>query len=72
LLFKNFYQCIVGVLGPDSSNRVRSAGKNLKRNVTKGQQTYDTDKTTWPINEPIPKIESFPQVSGTVIYLIFW
>ncbi|CAL8082604.1 unnamed protein product [Orchesella dallaii] len=63
------YKYFLSILGLDSSNRVRSGGKNLKRNVTKGQQTYDTDKTTWPINEPILKLESFPQVSGEAEYI---
>lgn len=57
-------QTILWILGPDSNNRVRSGGKNIKRNVTRGQQTYETDKSTWPINQPILKVESFPQVSG--------
>lgn len=32
-------------------------------------QTYDTDKSTWPINKPVLKLESLPQVSGTAEYI---
>lgn len=63
-LFLPNLQTILWILGPDSNIKVRSGGKNIKRNVTRGQQTYETDKTTWPINQPILKLESFPQVSG--------
>lgn len=65
-----FQQTMLWIMGPDASVNVRSGGRNIKRNLTRGQQTYDTDKTTWPINQPILKLESYPQVSGLFVSIV--
>ncbi|XP_021954654.1 xanthine dehydrogenase [Folsomia candida] len=63
------YKCILDIIGPSATPELQSGGKNIKRNLTHGMQTYDTDKSTWPINKPVLKLESLPQVSGTAEYI---
>lgn len=54
------YLCPDGKLNPKN----RSGGEAIKRNTSKGTQTFDTDKSVWPLNQPVPKIEALVQCSG--------
>lgn len=38
----------------------------MDRGLNTGIQTFDTDKSKFPLYQPIPKLESFPQVSGKI------
>lgn len=40
----------------------------MERPLSKGTQTFDTDKSLWPLNKPIPKIEALIQCSGEAKY----
>lgn len=44
--------------------KYRSGGTAIKRNTSKGTQIFDTDKSVWPLNQPVPKIEALVQCSG--------
>ncbi|XP_037300936.1 indole-3-acetaldehyde oxidase-like [Manduca sexta] len=62
-----FYKAILS-LAPSVNPRYKSGGTNLERAVSQGTQVYDTDKSLWPLNEPVPKIEALKQCSGEVKY----
>lgn len=34
----------------------------MERAVSRGIQTFDTDKSLWPLNKPVPKLEALTQV----------
>ncbi|XP_018020416.2 xanthine dehydrogenase, partial [Hyalella azteca] len=57
-----FYKMVVGVVG--GSPRVRSAGDKIVRGLSSGQQSFDETPDTWPVGQPLPKIESLVQVAG--------
>ncbi|KOB76483.1 Aldehyde oxidase AOX1 [Operophtera brumata] len=64
-----YYKAILS-LSPDDKvdPRFRSGGEAIKRHTSKGSQTYDTDKTVWPLNQPVPKIEALVQCSGEATF----
>lgn len=46
----------------------KSGGETLKRISSKGSQVFDTDKSLWPLNQPIPKLEALSQCSGEATF----
>lgn len=48
--------------------RQRSGGAAIKRITSKGTQTFDTDKSVWPLNQPIPKLEALVQCAGEATF----
>ena len=40
------------------------AAEKMIRPTSSGKQSYDDNKSTWPLGEPIPKIESDIQCTG--------
>lgn len=55
---------------PDSVEaNLRSGGEILERGLSSGTHDYDTDKNTWPVNKPLPKMESIYQTSGEGQYV---
>ncbi|CAG5043721.1 unnamed protein product [Parnassius apollo] len=54
------YLCPENKLNP----ALKSGGKALKRIRSKGSQVFDTDKSVWPLNKPVPKLEALAQCSG--------
>lgn len=52
-------------LSPETvSPKYSSGGSLLKRPVSSAQQDFQTDKSLWPVNKPVPKLEAFLQCSG--------
>lgn len=45
-----------------------SGGEELSRPVSSGHQDFDTNKSVWPLNKPIPKVEAVIQCSGEAKY----
>lgn len=41
----------------------------MERDISSGKHDYDTDKNIWPVNKPLPKIESIYQTSGEAQYV---
>lgn len=33
-----------------------------------GTQTFDTDKSVWPLNQPVPKLEALVQCAGEATF----
>ncbi|XP_068235894.1 uncharacterized protein [Palaemon carinicauda] len=64
-----FYKAIVGFLGEAVSPRIASAGPNIERPLSSGEQSFEMDEVTWPVGEPIPKLESASQISGEAVFL---
>ncbi|XP_050344173.1 uncharacterized protein LOC126769429 isoform X2 [Nymphalis io] len=62
-----FYKAILS-LSPTVNPRYASGGSELVRPVSSGMQTYDTDKSLWPLNQPVPKLEALSQCSGEALY----
>lgn len=48
--------------------KYKSGGLKYDRPVSKGEQKYDTDKSKWPLNEPVKKLEGLAQCSGEAKY----
>lgn len=63
------YKTIVGFLGDKVSSKFQSAAPNLVRPLSSGQQSFDMNQKTWPVGEPVPKLESATQISGEATYL---
>ena len=47
------------------------AAEKMIRPTSSGQQSYDENKSTWPLGKPIPKIESDAQCTGLFPYTDF-
>ncbi|CAL8110877.1 unnamed protein product [Orchesella dallaii] len=63
------YKFILGVRGEAVNPRIKSGAMDVERGLNVGYQTYDTDRSKWPLYQPIPKIESYPQASGEAEYI---
>ncbi|KOB66580.1 Aldehyde oxidase 2 [Operophtera brumata] len=62
-----FYKAVLS-FSPHVNPRYKSGGSILQREVSRGTQNFDTDKTLWPLNKPVPKLEGLTQCSGEVHY----
>ncbi|KAM3958780.1 uncharacterized protein ACR2FA_007186 [Aphomia sociella] len=62
-----FYKALLS-LCPNVNPRYKSGGTLLERQVSTATQTFDTDKSIWPLNKPIPKLEALSQCSGEARY----
>ncbi|KAL0828977.1 hypothetical protein ABMA28_003866 [Loxostege sticticalis] len=60
-----FYKAVL-FLCPDDKldKRFRSGGEAIKRHTSQGTQSFDTDKSVWPLNQPVPKLEGLVQCAG--------
>ena len=51
------------------ASKFKSGGKLLERGLSSGKQDFDTDRNLWPVNKPMPKLESVFQTSGEAEYI---
>jgi hypothetical protein len=49
--------------------RLLSGGNDLVRPLSSGKQIFETNKTMWPLTEPVPKLEAIAQCSGKQHFL---
>ncbi|XP_050550158.1 uncharacterized protein LOC118267673 [Spodoptera frugiperda] len=64
-----YYKAILSLCPSDKMNaNYKSGGEAIKRGTSKGTQYYETDKSVWPLNQPIPKIEALVQCSGEAVF----
>ncbi|XP_039288989.1 xanthine dehydrogenase isoform X2 [Nilaparvata lugens] len=65
------YKFILSVLGlPDGvSPNMKTGGASMSRPVSTASQSFQTDKSLWPLNQPINKLEAFAQCSGEAQYV---
>ncbi|XP_054016678.1 uncharacterized protein LOC128897052 isoform X1 [Hylaeus anthracinus] len=64
-----FFKFILGIKPESLDAKIRSGGPLLQRGLSSGKQDYDTDKNIWPLNQPLPKMESVYQTSGEAQYV---
>ncbi|KAJ8668983.1 hypothetical protein QAD02_000242 [Eretmocerus hayati] len=64
-----FYKFILGINYKNVKPQYRSGATLLQRDVSSGKQNFDTDRSLWPTNQPIPKIGSIYQTSGEGEYV---
>ena len=57
-------QFVLGLSPPDLPANLVSGGKILERPLSTGKQDYETNKSVWPLNKPVPKLEAVAQCSG--------
>ena len=62
-----FFQFCLSVCGSVVSGKYKSGGSLLERPVSSGIQTYDTNKTEWPLNEPMTKLDA-----GYQVWHLYW
>ncbi|XP_026741667.1 xanthine dehydrogenase 1-like isoform X2 [Trichoplusia ni] len=64
-----YYKAILSLCPSNKMNSYyKSGGEAIKRHKSKGMQSYETDKTLWPLNQPVPKIEALVQCSGEAVF----
>ncbi|KPJ06623.1 Xanthine dehydrogenase [Papilio machaon] len=64
-----FYKAVLNLCPENKINPTfKSGGETLKRISSKGSQVFDTDKSLWPLNQPIPKLEALSQCSGEAAF----
>ncbi|KAJ8687934.1 hypothetical protein QAD02_023729 [Eretmocerus hayati] len=64
-----FYKFLLGVNLEKVKPEYRSGASIIQRGVSSAKQEFDTNRTLWPDNQPIPKIESIYQTSGEGEYI---
>ncbi|XP_011705500.1 PREDICTED: xanthine dehydrogenase/oxidase-like, partial [Wasmannia auropunctata] len=63
-----FYKFVLSIKPENINPRFRSGGFILKRGLSSGTQDFDADKTLWPVNKPMPKLDAIKQTSGEAQY----
>ncbi|XP_015433474.1 PREDICTED: indole-3-acetaldehyde oxidase-like [Dufourea novaeangliae] len=63
------YKFILSIKPENLDPKLRSGGSILDRGLSSGKQDFETDKNLWPLNKPIPKMESVYQTSGEAQYV---
>ncbi|KAJ8879706.1 hypothetical protein PR048_020314 [Dryococelus australis] len=58
------YKFLLSLSADRVNSLYKSGGDLLSRPLSSGVQTYQTDKSLWPLNQPIPKIEALYQTAG--------
>ncbi|PNF35793.1 Xanthine dehydrogenase [Cryptotermes secundus] len=64
-----FYKFVLSLSPPGLPARVASGGKDLVRPLSSGKHLFDTDKSEWPLTQPVPKLEALAQCSGEAEYV---
>ncbi|XP_050344182.1 uncharacterized protein LOC126769434 [Nymphalis io] len=64
-----YYKAILSLCPDEKVNPIyKSGGQLIKREVSKGSQSFETDKSVWPLNQPMAKMEAFLQCAGEAIF----
>ncbi|KAM3955308.1 aldehyde oxidase 2 [Aphomia sociella] len=64
-----YYKAILSTCPNGKINpKYRSGGEAIKRNTSQGTEVFDTDKSVWPLNQPIPKLEAMAQCGGEATF----
>nr|CAD7400540.1 unnamed protein product [Timema poppensis] len=64
-----FYKFILSLAKAKAKKSLISGGDLLTRPLSSAKQTYETDKSVWPLNQPVPKLEALAQCSGEAAYV---
>ncbi|XP_047028790.1 probable aldehyde oxidase 2 [Helicoverpa zea] len=64
-----YYKAILSLCPSNRMNSTfKSGGEVIKRHTSKGMQSFETDETVWPLNQPVPKLEALVQCSGEATF----
>ncbi|KAJ0176238.1 hypothetical protein K1T71_008412 [Dendrolimus kikuchii] len=64
-----FYKAVLSLCPENKLDpKYKSGGDSIKRHTSQGSQIFDTDKSVWPLNQPIPKLEALVQCSGEATF----
>ncbi|XP_063993360.1 uncharacterized protein LOC135171019 [Diachasmimorpha longicaudata] len=63
------YKFVLSIKPEVVDEKLRSGGTILERDLSSGRVDYETDKSLWPYNKPLPKTESIYQTSGEAEYV---
>nr|XP_018909624.1 PREDICTED: indole-3-acetaldehyde oxidase-like [Bemisia tabaci] len=63
-----FYKFVLSLKPSSVQEKYRSGGEILKRPLSSGKQTFDSDQKLWPVNKAMPKLEAYSQCSGEAEY----
>ncbi|CAG7707626.1 unnamed protein product [Allacma fusca] len=63
-----FYKVMLEILDGQVSPRMKSGSTDLEHGPSYGKQMYGTDKSEWPMYEPVAKLEAPFQCSGEAEY----
>ncbi|KAG8313194.1 hypothetical protein J6590_006752 [Homalodisca vitripennis] len=61
--------CMLSLSPQSVAPQYRSGATMLSRPVSSSKRQYDTDKTVWPVNKPVTKVEAIYQCSGEAQYV---
>jgi xanthine dehydrogenase/oxidase len=64
IIFLPIFQYVLGLSPPNLPENLVTGGKILERPVSTGKQDFETNKSVWPLNKPVPKLEAVIQCSG--------
>ncbi|XP_045773994.1 indole-3-acetaldehyde oxidase-like [Maniola jurtina] len=60
-----YYKAILYFCPDHKVNPIYKSGwKVFKRETSKGSQSFETDKSVWPLNQPVSKLEALVQCAG--------
>lgn len=63
-----FYKFILSI-APTVPARYKSGGTILQRPLSQGHQEFGTNKSTYPLSEPLIKVEALAQTTGQAEYI---
>ncbi|XP_011706589.1 PREDICTED: xanthine dehydrogenase-like, partial [Wasmannia auropunctata] len=63
-----FYKFVLSIKPENINPRFRSGEFIMERGLSSGTQDFDADKTLWPVNKPMPKLDAIKQTSGEAQY----
>ena len=63
------YKYVLHVLGTSLPPALQSGIDSIVRPLSSGLQDYDTDKSQWPLTQPMPKVTAINQAAGEAEYV---
>jgi hypothetical protein len=60
---------VLALLGDSVSDAVKSGAHGIVREISSGVQTYETDPSLYPVNQPIGKYEGKSQCTGEAVFV---
>lgn len=64
-----FYKFALGIKPENLEPKLRSGASLLERPLSSAKQDFETNKSLWPLSQPLPKLESIYQTSGEARYV---
>lgn len=69
MAYFKYFQAMLSLCPSNRMNaNYKSGAEAIKRSTSHGTQTFETDKSVWPLNQPVPKLEALVQCSGEATF----